>query len=170
MGCVWIVRLYYCGFELAGATLSPTRISRYPEQSPFTGKQAGSATHPHEVWNNGNVLLKHMLFYWPWINPVAFWIMTCVYMCILFDLCASSPSFPVNMLVSLVTLSSYTELISTSITPTNCVCWNGLRLFFNVLLFLDPSQLFLYLQYLLSHWELHWKPLYHISITDAPSL
>ena len=27
VGCVWIVRLCYCGFEPAGATLSPTRIS-----------------------------------------------------------------------------------------------------------------------------------------------
>lgn len=33
MGCVWIVRLCYCGFELAGATLSPTRISHWPDQS-----------------------------------------------------------------------------------------------------------------------------------------
>lgn len=33
MGCVWIVRLCYCGFGLAGATLSPTRISRRPDQT-----------------------------------------------------------------------------------------------------------------------------------------
>lgn len=33
MGCVWIVRLCYCGFGLAGATLSPTRISLRPDQT-----------------------------------------------------------------------------------------------------------------------------------------
>lgn len=44
MGCVWIVRLCYCGFELAGATLSPTRISHCPDQSPLSGTREGSVT------------------------------------------------------------------------------------------------------------------------------
>lgn len=60
MGCVWIVRLCYCGFELAGATLSPTRISHCPGQSSnlhlLAREQGVLVTRLQEVFKNGNAL------------------------------------------------------------------------------------------------------------------
>lgn len=51
MGCVWIVRLCYCGFGLAEATLSPTRISRHPDQTGNLHSvvhEKGDFTRPHK--------------------------------------------------------------------------------------------------------------------------
>jgi len=146
VGCVWIVRLCYCGFELAGATLSPTRISHCPDQSSnlhsLAREQGVFLTRPHDVCKNGNVLravLKHMLsFIGPWNKWVVFYIMTCIS----FNLLSSAQPFWVDVLVGFVTQSTYTEPVSTSITFTSLVCWNGLRLLLNVLLLLDCSQLY----------------------------
>ena len=53
-----------------------------------------------------------------------------------------SAFFRVNLLVGLVTQSSYSEPVSTPITSTTFVCWNGLGLLFNMLFLLDCSQLY----------------------------
>ncbi len=63
----------------------------------------------------------------------------CVCMCVSSDL--HSP-LGVDVLVDLVTQSSYAEPVSTPITSTTRVCWNGLRLLFNELLLLASSQLY----------------------------
>lgn len=149
MGCVWIVRLCYCGFELAGATLSPTRISRCPDQSgnlySLAHEQGVLLTRPRKVCKNGNLLgvcvLKlfyfFLFFYWARNKVGCFLYHGRV--CISFDLHSMCS---VNVLVGLVTRNSYTEPVSTPNTSTTLVCWNGLRLLFNVLLLLDPHQLY----------------------------
>lgn len=65
MGCVWTVGLCYCGFELAGATLSPTWISRWPHQSGELRSEARRAFLALLLWQRfsvcsffGLVLLK----------------------------------------------------------------------------------------------------------------
>lgn len=67
-------------------------------------------------------------------------IMTCV--CVFPLICYFLLSLRVDLLVGLVTESSYTELVSTAITSTTLLCWNGLRLLFIVLLLLERSQLY----------------------------
>lgn len=149
MGCVWIVRLCYCGFELAGATLSPTRISRCPDQSSnlhLLARERGvfltlaHAKSARMEMRCVSLCATAFFFTGLWIKSVVFYIMTCV--CISFDLYSSAQPFRVDVLVGLVSQSSYTEPVSTPITSTTLVCWNGLRLLFNVLLLLDSSQLY----------------------------
>lgn len=164
MGCVWIVRLCYCGFKLAGAALSPTRISHCPDQSSNLHSLAREQSVTHSPTQNLQGLkcveLRQLIFF--------FLIMTCV--CVFPLICYFLLSLRVDLLVGLVTKSSYTELVSTAITSTTLLCWNGLRLLFIVLLLLECSQLYSVSTVPVEPWELHWKPLYHISISDALSL
>ena len=153
MGCVWIVRLCYCGFELAGATLSPTRISHCPDQSgnlrSVAREKGVLLSRPRQVCRNGNVTvcaLKLFLFFLLFflLKSVVFCIMTmCLKVCV-FPLICTLLLCPlwVDVLVGLVTQSSYTGPVSTPITSTTLVCWNGWRLLFNVLLLLDSRQLY----------------------------
>lgn len=108
------------------------------QQSPISGTQAGSVTYL-PTWSLQEVsLCVCVCFTGPWIT---FFCVTCV--CISFLICALLLScFWVDVLVGLVTQSSYTEPVSTPITSTTLVCWNGLRLLFNVLLLLDSCQLY----------------------------
>lgn len=152
MGCVWIVRLCYCGFELAGATLSPTRISHCPDQSPLSGTREGSVTCSPtpslQEWKFVCVCAKAIFFFsFPFfflLKSVVFCIMTMCLGVYAFPLICSPLLCPlwVDVLVGLVTQSSYTEPVSTPITSTTLVCWNGWRLLFNVLLLLDSRQLY----------------------------
>lgn len=148
MGCVWIVRLCYCGFELGGATLSPTRISRCPDQSnnlhSLALEQGVLHTCPSlQEWKCVSVCAKvyvcvFFFFNGPWIKSVVFFISWLV--CVFPLIC--TPLLSLSEAMCLVTLSSYTEPVSTPITSTTLVCWNGLRLLFIVLLLLDSSQLY----------------------------
>lgn len=109
-------------------------------------------------WVSVSLSFFFFFFYWA-LNKVG-----CLLyhrrVCISFDLHSMCS---VNVLVGLVTRNSYTEPVSTPNTSTTLVCWNGLRLLFNVLLLLDPHQLY---------WvsTVPVEPLYHIGITDALSL
>lgn len=66
MGCIWIVRLCYCGFELAGATLSPTRISRWPDQSgnphSLAREQELFLTYPHNSLHKWECVAECLLW------------------------------------------------------------------------------------------------------------
>lgn len=132
VGCVWIVRLCYCGFELAGATLSPTRISHCSDQSSnllsVACEQRELLTCPYEDCTNGKafcvcVYLSKYLFTAP-PNKVRCFLYHdfCHSMCISFTVRCSAQLFSVDVLVGLVTESSYTKPVSTPITSTTLVC------------------------------------------------
>lgn len=99
-----------------------------------------------QVYKNGNAclcVLKYMCVFFfffngPWIKSVVFFISWLV--CVFPLIC--TPLLSLSEAMCLVTLSSYTEPVSTPITSTTLVCWNGLRLLFIVLLLLDSSQLY----------------------------
>lgn len=144
MGCVWIVRLCYCGFELAGATLSPTRISRRPDRScSLTLRGGTSPRSPTWSLQEWKYIACLRLFCFIPLGPE----LTCV-----FDITMSfcvSISFDLHLFSSvdvlwrvLVTPSSYTQPVLTPFTSTSLLCWNGWRLLFNVLLLLDRCQLY----------------------------
>lgn len=127
MGCVWIVRLCYCGFELAGATLSPTRISRCPDQSgnlhSLAHEQGVLLTRPRKVCKNGNLLgvcvLKLFFFFFtgPSIKSVAFCIIAVCVFPLICTQCVQSMCWWV-WLLGIVTQSLYQHPI---LPPPLCV-------------------------------------------------
>lgn len=170
MGCVWIVRLCYCGFELAGATLSPTRISRCPDQSSnlqsVARKQGVLLTCPRGVYKKCLCVCVCVCFTGPWIS---FFLVTCV--CISFGSALFCSAVSESMCWWVWLLRVVTQSLSQHplLLPPLCVetVWDCFSMCCCSWI---PASCIQYLQYLSSHGELHWKPLYHISITDALSL
>lgn len=107
---------------------------------------------PRQVCRNGNLSVCALklfsfflfLFFSFLLKSVVFCIMAMCLGVYAFPLICSLLLCPlwVDVLVGLVTQSSYTEPVSTPITSTTLVCWNGWRLLFNVLLLLDSRQLY----------------------------
>lgn len=120
-------------------------------QSPLSGTWEGSVTCSPtpslQEWKFVCVCAKAISFF-----LFLFFLLKSVVFCIM-TMCSGVYAFPlictlllcplwVDVLVALVTQSSYTEPVSTPITSTTLVCWNGWRLLFNVLLLLDSRQLY----------------------------
>lgn len=156
MGCVWIVRLCYCGFGLAEATLSPTRISRHPDQ---TGNL-------HSVVHEKGILLAHIK-----VSKTGATVHVCV---LCFKFLAPQKS--------LLQHSCVCSLLFVHLESMICCFWpHRARIDTHLFLMVKwiafhvcgcpwiAASSIWYLQYLLNQWELHWKPLsYHHHWSFSP--